>query len=65
MDLTVIYRGASIEQILMGSPTEEIIQWVEDANKNPLITDKYSYKKEYSRKGVYELAEFLGINTNQ
>jgi len=61
MYLTIIKFGGTIEQILIGKPTEQINKWAEELNNNPLQSQEVTVDQEYTDKSVYDLQQFFGI----
>lgn len=61
MTVTVIKANKTIRQIFVGKVTQEIKNWIEQLNNNPLSGEEWDYSEEYCDKSIWELAEFLGL----
>jgi len=61
MEITVIKRGYNIEQVFFGKPSNQMEEWVEQLNNNPLNSERYSIEEKYTQKSIYEIVNFLEI----
>ncbi len=61
MDITVIRKNGSVEQIYFGKVTESIKTEINQINNMQINSDEWSYSNEFTEKSALELAEFLGV----
>jgi hypothetical protein len=61
MIVTIVKQGYEVKQILFGSVTQQIKDWVKQLNDNPLIESEWTYDEQHVDKSIWELKEFLGI----
>ena len=61
MNVVVIKQGYEVKQILFGSVTQQIKDWINQLNSNPLIESEWTYDEQHVEKSIWELKEFLNI----
>lgn len=65
MDLILIRADGELKQVFIGQTTDQILLWVEELNKNPLVKEEWTVSETYTEKSIYELADFLGIEIHK
>jgi hypothetical protein len=66
MNVTTVRADGELQQIFFGKPTQELKNWVEQMNENPLNNKgDWTVDEEYTEVSLYQLAEFLKIKYHE
>jgi hypothetical protein len=59
MTITLIKEGDTLKQIVLGEIDETTQKWIDSANANPLIKERWIAELKYTNKSLYDIQDFI------